>query len=374
MKEKLPYIFRYFLVLFIIVLTASLTVGEETGTLTIKDAPGSKVYIIQKGDTLWDISGREYSDNFKWPVIWKQNSYIANPDLIYPGNELVIPGVDEKTVVTIDTHEEGTFFETKYPVYYGDNDYEYTEYTYEEPREYFHYNCPADVVLAAGYVKYEHEFVESGYVLGDVEYREKKLDSRDEEVVLSFTRNTPGVSLGNSFLSYRWGRKVNDLDGTKNYLGRVVEIVGVLVITEIGDESSKGMIVKSFTPTLKGDLLRPYHSVSGVDNFNNSGPSEKIGYIVASRYDEILPTQLQSIVYIDSGRRHGVSVGNVFDVYKIMEEIKEPKSKKEKRYVYKEHLGKVYVINVEQETATCAVLEANETFEIGNYIRFTTEE
>lgn len=48
-------------------------------------------YTIKKGDTLWDISGKFYEDNFKWPIIWKYNKYITNPDLIYPKKDLMIP-------------------------------------------------------------------------------------------------------------------------------------------------------------------------------------------------------------------------------------------------------------------------------------------
>jgi hypothetical protein len=32
-------------------------------------------------------------DPFLWPFIWKANPYIANPDLIYPGNNLAIPSL-----------------------------------------------------------------------------------------------------------------------------------------------------------------------------------------------------------------------------------------------------------------------------------------
>ena len=52
---------------------------------------GEENYTIKKGDTLWDISGKFYKDNFKWPIIWKYNVRIDDPDLIYPENNVVIP-------------------------------------------------------------------------------------------------------------------------------------------------------------------------------------------------------------------------------------------------------------------------------------------
>ena len=47
-------------------------------------------YLIQKGDTLWDISRILFGDPFYWPKLWSLNVYITNPHLIREGNELQI--------------------------------------------------------------------------------------------------------------------------------------------------------------------------------------------------------------------------------------------------------------------------------------------
>lgn len=47
-------------------------------------------YTVQKGDCLWFIALRAYGDPYKWPEIARANE-LANPDLIYPGNEFVLP-------------------------------------------------------------------------------------------------------------------------------------------------------------------------------------------------------------------------------------------------------------------------------------------
>jgi LysM repeat protein len=52
---------------------------------------GIQPYIIQPGDTLWDLAKKNLGDPYLWPQIWEQNKYITDAHWIYPGDPLVMP-------------------------------------------------------------------------------------------------------------------------------------------------------------------------------------------------------------------------------------------------------------------------------------------
>ena len=67
------------------------------------DAPNR--YIVKKGDTLWDISGRYLDSPWRWKEIWATNKQIKNPNLIYPNDILILCVIQGKILIGVDTGE-----------------------------------------------------------------------------------------------------------------------------------------------------------------------------------------------------------------------------------------------------------------------------
>lgn len=65
---------------------------------TVTPAPESELtpmatHVVQKGESLWSIASQYLGTPYAWPELYQANRHLIglNPDLIYPGQELVLP-------------------------------------------------------------------------------------------------------------------------------------------------------------------------------------------------------------------------------------------------------------------------------------------
>ncbi|MBB1117248.1 LysM peptidoglycan-binding domain-containing protein [Stenotrophomonas sp. W1S232] len=72
---------------------AMLTVAAYAAAAQVNEGHPT-TYVVQKGDTLWDISARFLKKPWLWPEIWQANPQVQNPHLIYPGDVLSLAYLD----------------------------------------------------------------------------------------------------------------------------------------------------------------------------------------------------------------------------------------------------------------------------------------
>jgi len=58
-----------------------------------------ETYVVEAGDTLWDIASLFLRDPWYWPEIWQINPQVENPHLIFPGDRLSLAYLDDGSPV-----------------------------------------------------------------------------------------------------------------------------------------------------------------------------------------------------------------------------------------------------------------------------------
>jgi len=66
----------------------------ENNEPVVKSAVSNNKYEVKRYDTLWDLAFRFYKNPYLWKNIYEKNMTIDDPDLIYPGDILVIDGAN----------------------------------------------------------------------------------------------------------------------------------------------------------------------------------------------------------------------------------------------------------------------------------------
>jgi hypothetical protein len=69
-------------------------VGQQPPT-PVLNPRHPETYVVQSGDTLWDIASMFLRDPWVWPEIWQINPQVENPHLIFPGDILSLAYLDD---------------------------------------------------------------------------------------------------------------------------------------------------------------------------------------------------------------------------------------------------------------------------------------
>lgn len=342
----------------------------------VADAGKGITYIVKKGDTLWDVSGEYLRNPFLWPAIHEKNEYIKNPDLIYPGNILIIPGAISAgggtAEQTLDNAEvSGAADEaveameatapTPVPPLPDEPDIPESIRTGNVrpsslPVSYVHVKAPVrqtpapviegESVFTGGYVA--DKISSAGVITRSLE--DRNVFASGDSVTIKFNSRSETAAFGDRYTIFRKSEPLIHPHSGKEIGSRFIPI-GILEIYRVQGRDAGGRIIKSYDYISSGDQIQSFQPASPVKEVSYSAHEIK-GYIIGSREGTELNAQ-NNVVYLDRGSKDGISPGTMFKVTGDT-----PNN----------ILGELLVISVQGSTSTALVTSSIEPFGAGNQV------
>jgi hypothetical protein len=256
------------------------------------NAPGE--YVVQVGDTLWDIAGEFLDDPWYWPEIWYVNPDIENPHLIYPGDVLGLVYIDGQPRIT--NIRAST--------------YRMSPQARATPLAEAVTSIPYDAVSA---------FLSTGVILekGQAETLPYMLDTRGDHLIAAagneiYVRGNQGDRLGSRYNVVKVGEPLYDPDDN-----RLVGYQGLFVaegtLRRSGDPSTVAL-TDSVQEAVIGDRLIP-EVVDVPMNFFPRAPSYNIEGRIISVVGGVTQIGQYQVVVLNRGAKDGLVVGDVLSVF-----------------------------------------------------------
>ena len=301
----------------IVLLLISMAVSAAVSAASVELADNHPVdYTVVKGDTLWDISGKFLKDPWRWSEIWRQNSYIKNPDLIYPGDRLVLKYEDGKPYLE---HLSGRERAARKVV-------KMSPAVYVEQLDDAIPAIPPQVIL--GFLQ-DRQIVESN----NLEKLPYVTEGVNGEVLLgalsdAYVRNIDGAP-GSRFKIIRMrGELINP--ETKKAIGYETETLGEAEMIRPGDPA-KMRIVKSQKEINQGDRLVPAVTKLSLPYYHPKPFREPISISVLGALSDVGEFGPGDVVTLSGGSDLGLEPGHVLQIMRDPGVQKDPVTGKKYR-------------------------------------------
>lgn len=272
-------------------------VHASADTLTLKSGHPD-TYVVKKGDTLWDISAFFLNDPWRWPTLWGVNPQIANPHLIYPGDQLTLVFIDGQPRLVLKkqvTKLVGGRVQTK------DNAIPAIQLSLIAP--YLIQNRIVDAAwLESQPMVLGGESPSKHHILGDVVYVNSAMPVGQKVAIYStgrdFVQSQTAEPLGREIILTASGRVIESGDISK-----------VQLLTNLRETKAGFRVAPVEDEALMSALFLPKAAVL-------TAPTE-----VLAIEKDIREVGKLDIVYLDRGKDDGVEPGHVFAIFRDGERV-----------------------------------------------------
>ena len=370
----------------------------------------SGVYVVQSGDTLWEISKTLFGDGQYWTKLLAENPEIKDPNNLRKGQSIRyssgniegparIQIVEKRDVIEMGRvrRAESPFRE---PVFREEALKSFSradlsnresieveelvdqpELPPEKPRTPVLRNLPRSFV-ARSYGRKQGNYSIAGIDVGEERSRTESatafvnsyiLDAEPtavgkvEEIEIAeeiasfgqsvYVRMSRPTSVGQRYTVIFPKGKIKDPN--RGMVGPVVEVGGQIEITHVLDEDKgvfKALVVTSINPVLKNSLL--IEGEMPKVKFERSGTLLNVDVRVIGGENDLSRKILgeSSTVFLDGGAGAGLSVGDILPV----QSQRKARRKQSKFPEERVSIGVLRIVRVEPTVATAVVVEAND--------------
>ena len=304
-------------------------------------------YVVQPGDTLWDISAMFLKDPWYWPEIWYVNPDIENPHLIYPGDVLGLVWIDGRPRIT--NVRAGT--------------YRMSPQARITPLSQAITSIPFEDIAA---------FLSSGVVLekDQADALPYLLETRGDHLIASagneiYVRGVNGDTPGTRYNLVHVGAPLIDPDDDR-LIGYHGEFIGEGQLRRGGDPATVA-VTSSTREAIKGDRLLPAETDIPL-NFFPSAPSTNIDGRIIHVVGGVTQIGQYQVVIINRGSNNGLAVGDVLSVHQTGEVVKDRIAGGEVR-LPDEEAGTVMVFKTFDRIAYGLIMEATQAIHVHDTVR-----
>lgn len=368
--------------------------------------PGKGLHIVVRGDTLWDLAGKNLGNPYSWPQIWELNKWIKDPHWIYPGDPLLIDGARTTMAQAspdspngskpAQTAKGGTAAQataggetTASTLTEGTPDLAEPEVANLKPdrqgrsplrvmREElafsFHDFIQMPFLAPKGAVAYFRD-IRALKIVGNKE-EEREILGETELVYLNGGADK-GVKVGDRLVVIQQAaanlyRPYNP--GRHHPLGDVLQQVGVIRVVTVHPRGSVAVVEKAMDPVQVGQYAAPFQEPANIPlklrtDIQSPIQVKDLARIIYAQ-DDHKHTGNGEMIIVDKGSNDGLQVGDMllalrYRTFPVTDSRQEKSRVMERTNHY---LGQAIVVHTSAATATCRIVRSTDAFAIGDVL------
>ncbi len=329
-------------------------------------------YVIQRGDTLWDLSGKFLESPWYWPKLWSYNPQIENPHWIYPGNPLRLAPAGAGAPARVEVAGSP---DVVAPAELDD----LTRGNLDRAQLI----DDADAVTVGGLYKVggvrpsgpavlRNSFVTpdqleaSGTVVAAFE--EKMILVNGDRIYGKF-KDPGSVQVGQKFSVYRVEDSITH-PVTNRRFGWKTVILGTARVTAVDPGKAVSLVITYVNDGIeRGDLIGPAVEQAQRPLFVRPNRLSVDAFVIGVQPAIVTGAAEFNVVYIDKGKADGVDVGNTFEVVRSGDPYFEPADVPiNDPRLPREVIGQLVVFDAQEQASTAYVRRSITELLVGDHV------